>query len=198
MVCSAAGMFLQTLPLEDMQRGCHCCGVCCNAVKVFVTEWVKIRECPVNSFHMNGVSSCDPFLSNTVEAYWLCFILVCLHFFNEISIEKWISTFISFRMVSLDASYLECQDRARVCSSVKQVNCIQDTPYFQPWSWYWLMWLRHLIVLLVSCRWFVGSAFKYATVSLYRVIFIMSPFLVRFEADMVANIKIGLLGCDSV
>jgi len=181
-----------------MQKGCHCCGVCCNAVKV-LTEWVKICECPVNSFHMNRVSSSDPFISNTVEAYWFYFILMCLHWYiNEISIEKWISTFIGFRMVSLDASHLECQDRARVCSLVKQVSCIQDAPCFQSWSWYWLMWLRHLIVLLVSCRWFVGSAFKYATVSLYRVIFIMSPFLVRFEAVMVANIKFGLLGCDTI
>jgi len=68
-VCSTAGMFLQTLPLEDMQRGCQCCDVRCNAVKVFITEWIKIPECPVNSFHMNGVSSSGPFLSNTVEAY---------------------------------------------------------------------------------------------------------------------------------
>jgi hypothetical protein len=68
-VCSTAGIFLQTLPLEDMQRECHYCRVCCNAVKVFITEWVKIPECPVNLSHMNGVSSSDPFLSNTVDAY---------------------------------------------------------------------------------------------------------------------------------
>ena len=62
-------MFLQTLPLGDMQRGCHCCDVRCNAVKAFVTEWIKIPERPANSFHMNGVASSDPFLSNTVEPY---------------------------------------------------------------------------------------------------------------------------------
>jgi hypothetical protein len=68
-VCSTAGIFLQTLPLEDMQRECHYCDVCCSAVKVFIAERVRTPECPVNSFCMNGVSSSDPFLSNTVEAY---------------------------------------------------------------------------------------------------------------------------------